>query len=211
MEASVDTLCSLHNQKKANNKFKNKKPPELTENWTMWKSDNQGSKEKHSSRPVGGAEASSQVWKDSRQGGGWKTGMSSSWLSGQLHICIQIKREEQLGSQMVCTTQGSSEGNKASQPLTEKTCGGCSSGRNSQPHRRVHWRDPKGPRMYVKPPTQESALEGPNLFVGSGRGDWNPAESWRSRIAPPQTPPPHTTPQVAPQSSNLGCFALANT
>ena len=32
-------------------------------------------------------------------------------------------------------------GNKASKPLTKKTCGGCSGRRNSQPHRRVHWRD----------------------------------------------------------------------
>ena len=27
-----------------------------------------------------------------------------------------------------------------------KTCGGCSGRRNSQPHRRVHWRDPHGPK-----------------------------------------------------------------
>ena len=35
----------MHNQKKENNKFKNKKQPELTENRTVWKSDNQGVKE----------------------------------------------------------------------------------------------------------------------------------------------------------------------
>ena len=34
----------MHNQKK-DNKFKNKKPPELTENQTVWKSDNQRVKE----------------------------------------------------------------------------------------------------------------------------------------------------------------------
>ena len=35
----------LHNQKKDNNKFKNKKQPELPENQTVWKSNNQGVKE----------------------------------------------------------------------------------------------------------------------------------------------------------------------
>ena len=37
--------ASSHNQKKENKKFKNKKQPELTENRTVWKSDNQGIKE----------------------------------------------------------------------------------------------------------------------------------------------------------------------
>ena len=45
MEAYVDTLCSSHNQKKDNNKFKNKKQPELTENQTLWMSNNQDIKE----------------------------------------------------------------------------------------------------------------------------------------------------------------------
>ena len=35
----------MHNQKKDNNKFKNTKQPELTENRTVWKSNNQGVKE----------------------------------------------------------------------------------------------------------------------------------------------------------------------
>ena len=34
--------------------------------------------------------------------------------------------------------------------------------------KRVHWRDPQGPRMYTNPPNQESVPEGPNLIVGSG-------------------------------------------
>ena len=45
MEAWVDTLCLLTQPKKDNNKFKNKKQPALTENRTVWKSDNQGVKE----------------------------------------------------------------------------------------------------------------------------------------------------------------------
>ena len=56
-------------------------------------------KKQHSSRPVGGVEAGSQGGEDSRQG--------CSWQSGQSHICVQINREEQLGSQTGCTTQGS--------------------------------------------------------------------------------------------------------
>ena len=47
----------MHNRKKDNNnKFKNKKQPELTENQTVWKSDNQGVK-KETSRQVGGVES----------------------------------------------------------------------------------------------------------------------------------------------------------
>ena len=37
--------ASSHNQKKDNNNWKNKKQPELIENWTTQKSDNQGDKE----------------------------------------------------------------------------------------------------------------------------------------------------------------------
>ena len=38
-------FASSHNQKKDNNKFKNKKQPELPEYQTVWKSDNQVVKE----------------------------------------------------------------------------------------------------------------------------------------------------------------------
>ena len=70
--------------------------------------------------------------------------------------------------------------NKASNPLAVKTCGGCSGRRNSQPHRRVcgdRLEDRvlcplgQGPRVHMNPPTQESAPEGPNLFVGSRGGE----------------------------------------
>ena len=84
---------------------------------------------------------------------------------------------------------------KASKPLAVITCGGFSSGRNSQPHRRVHWRDPQGPRMYPKPPTWESTPEGPNLLVNIRGSDWKPAKSQATGTVPSQTPPPHTTPQ----------------
>ena len=45
MEAQIDTLHLLSHPKKAQQQFKNKKQPELTENWTVWKPDNQGDKE----------------------------------------------------------------------------------------------------------------------------------------------------------------------
>ena len=38
-------FASSHNQKEDNNKFKNKNQPELPENQTIWKSDNEGIKE----------------------------------------------------------------------------------------------------------------------------------------------------------------------
>ena len=38
-------FASSHNQKKDNNKFKNKIQPDLPENQTIWKSDNQEVKE----------------------------------------------------------------------------------------------------------------------------------------------------------------------
>ena len=36
---------------------------------------------------------------------------------------------------------------------------------------RVCWRDPQGPRTYTNPPTQKSAPEGTNLFVGGPGSD----------------------------------------
>ena len=45
MEAYVDTSCLLPQPKEGQHQFKNKKPPELTENRIVWKSDNQGDKE----------------------------------------------------------------------------------------------------------------------------------------------------------------------
>ena len=40
----MDTLCLLEQPKEVNNRFKNRKQPELPENQTLWKSDNQGVK-----------------------------------------------------------------------------------------------------------------------------------------------------------------------
>ena len=127
----------------------------MTENRTLWKSDNQGVKKKHSPRPVGGVEMGRRgrglVARQLAGGPGW----AKRWLEDQaVPHHVQINQEEQLGSRTDPTNQGSRTGIKASKPLTVKIYGGCGSGRNSQPHRRVHWRDPQGPRMYTKPPTQ---------------------------------------------------------
>ena len=59
--------------KEGQQQFKNNKQPELTENRTVWNSDNQGDKEETFIQPVGGAETSSGDREDSQQGGGWRT------------------------------------------------------------------------------------------------------------------------------------------
>ena len=56
-----------HNQNKDDNKFKNKKQPELTENRTIWKSDNQGIKEETF------IQTGRRGKEDSRQGSSWRT------------------------------------------------------------------------------------------------------------------------------------------
>ena len=53
-------------------------------------------KKKYLSRLAGGAEMGSQGGEHSQQGG--------SWWTGQSHICMQINREEQLGSETDLTT-----------------------------------------------------------------------------------------------------------
>ena len=55
--------------------------------------------------------------------------------------------------------------------LKTKNNQNCHSGRNSQSHRKVRWRDPQGPRTYTSPPTRKSAPEDPNLLVGSRGND----------------------------------------
>ena len=87
---------------KDNNKFKNKKQPELTENQTVWKSNNQGVKEEtfiQTGRRGGdGQRGREDLW----PGGSWQ-----SWWS---HICIRINWEEKLASEIGQATQGSNLG-----------------------------------------------------------------------------------------------------
>ena len=59
-------------------------------------------------------------------------------------------------------TQGPSVGKLSLKPLAENTCGGWGGSRKkSQPHRRIPWRDPQGPRMYTNPPTWNQHQKGP--------------------------------------------------
>ena len=68
--------------------------PELTENWTARKSDTKKIKNKHSSRPVGGAETGSRGREDSRGRGRTETGrvwdewvrQSDHWQTLRPHI-----------------------------------------------------------------------------------------------------------------------------
>ena len=78
-----ETHCaSSHNQKKDNNNLKTKKQPELTENRTVWKSDNQGVKEETF------IQTCRRGGEDSQQGSGWRTqrggGLGSGAGKGQL-------------------------------------------------------------------------------------------------------------------------------
>ena len=87
------------------------------------------------------------------------------------HICARITDKNDWGARetvqpRVPALQGKEINLKTSGD--KKLRGVCGTGRNSQPQRQVHWRDPQGPRMYTNPPTWESAPEGPNLLVGSG-------------------------------------------
>ena len=66
-------------------------------------------KKKHLSRLLGGVEMGSWGGEDA-----WK---GSSWRTRQSHICMWINQEEQMGSETDSTTQGFSEGNKASKSL----------------------------------------------------------------------------------------------
>ena len=92
MEAEVDTLCLL-TQTKEGQQFKNKKQPELTENRSVWKSDNQGAKQKPSYRPANGGRGGDG------QPGGEDLQRGSGWWSGRSQIRMQINREGQLGSE----------------------------------------------------------------------------------------------------------------
>ena len=68
----MDILCLLAQSKEGQQRFKNKKQPELTENQTVWKSDNQGDKEETfilTGRRGGDGQPGTEDW---RQGGGWR-------------------------------------------------------------------------------------------------------------------------------------------
>ena len=81
MEAQIDTLGLLA-QPKMDNKFKNKKQPELPENQTVWKSNNQGVKEEtfiQTSRRSGDGQPGGE---DSWQGSSWRTRTGKAAVGG---------------------------------------------------------------------------------------------------------------------------------
>ena len=88
--------------------LKTKTQRELTENQTVWKSDNQVIKEEtfiQTGRRGGDGQLGRE---DSQQGSGWWTGRGGCLQTGQSHIHVQINWEEQLGSETDPTTQSSS-------------------------------------------------------------------------------------------------------
>ena len=100
----------MHNQKKDNNQFKNSEQAELSENQTPWNSDNPGVKE--------------TFIQTGRRGGDGQSG-------GQ-----DPQQSQTTGKVGVADWK-----TKDSKPLTVKSWGrGCKGGRNSQSHRRVHWK-----------------------------------------------------------------------
>ena len=74
-------VASWHNQKKDNNKFTNKKQPELPENLMVWRSDNQGVKEETFIQTGRKARDGQPVWEDALQGGrrGWARWCLAEW------------------------------------------------------------------------------------------------------------------------------------
>ena len=65
MEAQVDTLCLLVQPKEGQQQLKKKTKTEVTENRTVWKSDNQGDKEETFTQTC-------------RRGGDWQPGEEDS-------------------------------------------------------------------------------------------------------------------------------------
>ena len=81
MEAYVETLFLL-TQPKEGQQFKNKKQPELTENRTVSKSDNQRVKEETFIQTYRRGGDGQPRREDSRQGGGWQTQPGGGLWSG---------------------------------------------------------------------------------------------------------------------------------
>ena len=83
-------------------------------------------------------------------------------------IFVRIKQEEHLGIETNHATLGSSTGKESLNTFGCKNVWGLWWQEKLPDSQRVHWRDPQGPRIYTKSPTQELGLEGPNLLQRSG-------------------------------------------
>ena len=95
MEVYIDILCLLAQPKEDNTKYKNKKQPELPENQTVWKSDNQGVKEETFIQ-TGTRGRDRQL--------GQREHAVKWWLVDQVvpHSCVDKNWEELLGSKIDC-------------------------------------------------------------------------------------------------------------
>ena len=82
MEAQVDTLCLLAQPKEGQQQFKNKKP-ELPENRTVRKSENQGDKEETFIQTGRRGRDGQLDGEDLRQGSGWWTQRGGGLWSGE--------------------------------------------------------------------------------------------------------------------------------
>ena len=200
-------LASLHNQKKDNNQFKNKKQPDLPENHTVWKSDNHGIKE----------ETLVQIGRRGGDGQPGKRGHAAKQqlADGQLVDCVAPHPcvEGTTGEQDRPRNPGfQHQENRASKPLAVKICGSCTSGKKLP----VHQESPfEGPHGVLEPtnahPLGESAsgqqLEGHKSLVGSEEVTESRAGAEKVALVPLLTTPLH----IAPQHNELDCPALANT
>ena len=82
MDMQVDTLCLLSQPKEGQQQFKNKEQPELRENQTVWKSDNQGDKEETFIQTGSRGADGQPDGEDECQGCGWGTQRGGGLWSG---------------------------------------------------------------------------------------------------------------------------------
>ena len=176
----------------------------MTENPTVWKSDNQGVKEEtfiQTGRRGGdGQLGGKNLW----QGGSWRTRQGGSWQSGWSHICMRINREEQLGSETDLSTQ---DGEIDAKRLLETPVGGEEAAGETpsltgefagETHRGLE-------RTQTHPPGNKHQ-KGPIYLSAEGEVTENQPRVDQVALFP-QTPSPH----IVPQCSDVGCPALANT
>ena len=103
-------------------------------------------KKKHSFKLLGGAGMGSQGWgrrEDTQQCSVGRPGPTRWWLADWLVPRLHARQTTQ--------PRVPAREKKALKLMTTKTCGDCGGRSNSQPHRRVGWRDPQSPRMYTNP------------------------------------------------------------
>ena len=123
---------------------------------------------------------------------------------GWPHIYVQITGRNDWGASETSQSRVSAQEKEASKPLAVETCGGCDSGRNSQPHRRVHWKDPHLEHTQTHP-SRNQHQKGPVCLWVAGKV----TESlWRAE-QPALFPDPSLSHSATPQWGS--CPTLVNT